>query len=165
MSRWCNIVHAPNSPTPQEDHRMPQTSSSEKWGNLDKYDKFINELSVQIEDGWPPADHIPYNEAPSRPHPIRRRPSATYSRILSPSQRRQRNLPGFGRQKKPTRNTTRFGQGDRIQEEVDLHSHYKKRTAVHKSKTDGTILRRWRITISVRSPTQGRQHQFENSQP
>ena len=80
--------------------------------------------------------------APSRPHPIQRRPPATYSRILSPSQRRQRNLPGFGRRKKPTRNTTRFGQGDRIREEVDLHSHYKKRTAVHKSKTDGTILKR-----------------------
>ena len=62
MSRWCNIVHAPNSPTPQEDHRMPQTSSSEKWDNLDKYDKFINELPVRIEGGWPPADHIPYDE-------------------------------------------------------------------------------------------------------
>ena len=56
------MVQAPNSPTPQEDHRMPQTSSSEKWGNLDKYDKFINELSVRIEGGWPPADHIPHDE-------------------------------------------------------------------------------------------------------
>jgi len=62
MSRWCNIVHAPNSPTPQEDHRMPQTSSSEKWDNLDKYNKFINELSVRIQGGWPSVDHIPYDE-------------------------------------------------------------------------------------------------------
>ena len=62
MSRWCNMVQAPNSPTPQEDHRMPQTSSSEKWDNLDKYDKFINELPVRIEGGWPPADHIPHDE-------------------------------------------------------------------------------------------------------
>src|SRR6185295_7579883 len=62
MSRWCNIVHAPNSPTPQEDHRMPQTFSSEKWNNLDKYNKFINELSVRVEGGWPPADHIPHDE-------------------------------------------------------------------------------------------------------
>ena len=57
-SRWSNIVQTPNSPTPQEDLRMPQTSSPEKRDNLDKYDKFINELSVQIEGGWPLADHI-----------------------------------------------------------------------------------------------------------
>ena len=37
MSRWCNVVQTPNSPTQQEDHRMPQTSSSEKRDNLDKY--------------------------------------------------------------------------------------------------------------------------------
>jgi len=46
MSHWCNVVQTPNSPTPQEDHRMSQTSSSEKWNNLDKYNKFINEFSV-----------------------------------------------------------------------------------------------------------------------
>ena len=23
MNRWCNVVQTPNSPTPQEDHRMP----------------------------------------------------------------------------------------------------------------------------------------------
>jgi hypothetical protein len=56
------MVQAPNSPTPQEDHRMPQTSSSEKWDNLDEYDKFINEHSVRIESGRPPADHTPYDE-------------------------------------------------------------------------------------------------------
>ena len=41
---------------------MPQTCSSEKCDNLDKYNKFINELSVRIEGGWPPADHIPHDE-------------------------------------------------------------------------------------------------------
>jgi hypothetical protein len=30
MSRWCNVVQIPNSPTPQEDHRMPQKCPSEK---------------------------------------------------------------------------------------------------------------------------------------
>ena len=62
MSRWCNIVQTPNSPTPQEDHRMPQTGSSEKRDSFDKYNKFINELSVRVEGGWPPADHIPHDE-------------------------------------------------------------------------------------------------------
>ena len=62
MGHWCNIVQTPNSPTPQEDHRMPQKSSSGKRDNLDKYDKFINELSVRIEGGWPQADQIPYDE-------------------------------------------------------------------------------------------------------
>ena len=41
---------------------MPRISSSEKWDNLDKYDKFVNELSVRIECGWTPADHVPYDE-------------------------------------------------------------------------------------------------------
>ena len=41
---------------------MPQTCSSEKRDILDKYNKFINELSVRIEGGWPPADHIPHDE-------------------------------------------------------------------------------------------------------
>ena len=36
--------------------------SSEKRDNLDKYNKFINELSIRIEGGWPPADHIPHNK-------------------------------------------------------------------------------------------------------
>ena len=39
-----------------------QTCSSEKCDNLDKYNKFINELSVRIEGGWPPEDHIPHDE-------------------------------------------------------------------------------------------------------
>ena len=51
ISRWCNVVQTLNSPTPQEDHRMPQICSSEKRDNLDKYKKFINELSVRIEGG------------------------------------------------------------------------------------------------------------------
>jgi len=62
MSRSRNVVQTPNSPTPQEDHRMPQICSSEKRDNLDKYNKFINELSIRIEGGWPPADHIPHDE-------------------------------------------------------------------------------------------------------
>ena len=62
MSCWCNVIQTPNSPTPQEDHRMPQQCFSEKRDNLDKYNKFINELSVRIECGWPPMDHIPHDE-------------------------------------------------------------------------------------------------------
>jgi len=62
MNRWCNVVQTPSSPTPQEDHRMPQTSSSEKLNKLDNYNKFINELSVRVEGGWHPADHIPHDE-------------------------------------------------------------------------------------------------------
>ena len=37
-------------------------NSLDKRDNLDKYDKFINELSVRIEGGWPPADYTPYDE-------------------------------------------------------------------------------------------------------
>ena len=35
---------------------------SKERDNLEKYNKFINELSVRIEGGWPPADHIPHDE-------------------------------------------------------------------------------------------------------
>ena len=62
MSRWCNVVQTSNYPTPQEDHRMPQTCSSEKRDILDKYNKFINELLVRIEGGWPQGNHIPHDE-------------------------------------------------------------------------------------------------------
>jgi len=41
---------------------MPQTFSSEKQNNLDNYNKFINKLSVRVEGGWPPVDHIPHDE-------------------------------------------------------------------------------------------------------
>ena len=41
---------------------MPHKYSSEENDNLDKYDEFINELSVRVEGGWTPADHVPYNE-------------------------------------------------------------------------------------------------------
>ena len=41
---------------------MPHKYSSEENDNLDKYDEFINELSVRVEGGWPPVDHIPHDE-------------------------------------------------------------------------------------------------------
>ena len=62
MSHWCSVIQTPNSPTPQENHRMPQLFSSEERDNLDKYNQFINELSVRIEGGWSPADTLPYDE-------------------------------------------------------------------------------------------------------
>jgi len=62
MSRWCKVIQTPNSPTPQESLRTPHLFSMEECDNLDKYNKFINELSAQIEGGWPPADTIPYDE-------------------------------------------------------------------------------------------------------
>ena len=62
MSHWCNIIQTPNSPTPQEDLRMPRLFSSKERDNLEKYDKFINELSVRIEGRWLPADIPPYDE-------------------------------------------------------------------------------------------------------
>ena len=37
---------------------MPRIFSPGECDNLNKYDKFINELSVRIEGGWPLADHI-----------------------------------------------------------------------------------------------------------
>ena len=43
MSRWCNIVQTPNSPTPQENHHTTQLFSSEECDNLDKYNQFIND--------------------------------------------------------------------------------------------------------------------------
>ena len=46
ISRWCNIIQNPNSPTPQENHRTAQLFSSEELDNLDKYNQFINEISV-----------------------------------------------------------------------------------------------------------------------
>ena len=46
MSRWCNVVQTPKSPTLQENHRRAQLFSSEERDNLDKYNQFINELAV-----------------------------------------------------------------------------------------------------------------------
>ena len=46
MSHWCNVIQTPNSPTLQEIHRTLQLFSPEERDNLDKYNKFINELSV-----------------------------------------------------------------------------------------------------------------------
>ena len=62
MNRSCNAIQTPNSPTPQEDHRTPRLFSPKERDNLEKYDKFINELSVRIEGGWFPADTLPYDE-------------------------------------------------------------------------------------------------------
>jgi len=62
MSRWCNVIQTPNSPTPQENHHMPQLFSPKERINLDNYNKFINEFLVRIEGGWSPADTIPYDE-------------------------------------------------------------------------------------------------------
>ena len=46
MNLWCNVIQTPNSPTPQENHHMPQLFSPKERVNLDNYNKFINELSV-----------------------------------------------------------------------------------------------------------------------
>ena len=62
MNRWCNTIQTQNSPTPQEDYRTPRLFSPKEWDNLEKYNKFINELSVRIEGGWPLADHILHDE-------------------------------------------------------------------------------------------------------
>ena len=78
------------------------------------------------------------------------------SRIPSPSQARQGSLPGFEHQKKSTRATNRFRQENRLRQEVDFLSHYKRRSAVRKSMTEVAILRRRRTTISARFFTQGK---------
>jgi len=62
MSRWCNVIQTPNSPTPQENRRKQQLFSPEERDNLDKYNQFINELSVRIEGGWSPVDTLPYDK-------------------------------------------------------------------------------------------------------
>ena len=41
---------------------MPQLFSPEECDNLDKYNQFINELSIRIEGRWSPADTFPYDE-------------------------------------------------------------------------------------------------------
>ena len=61
-SRWCNVIQTPESPTPQENHRITQLFSPKERNNLERYDKFINELSVRIEGGWFPANILPYDE-------------------------------------------------------------------------------------------------------
>jgi len=47
----CNVIQTPNSPTPQENHRMLPLFSLEERDNLDKNNKFRNEFSVRIEGG------------------------------------------------------------------------------------------------------------------
>ena len=45
------MIQTPNSPTPQENHRMLPLFSLEERDNLDKNNKFRNEFSVRIEGG------------------------------------------------------------------------------------------------------------------
>src|SRR6185437_7976098 len=82
-------------------------------------------------------------------------------RTPSPSQARQRSLPGFGHQKKPTHATTRFGQEDRIRQGAEFYSYYKDGTTLQR---EAAILRRRRTTIPARPSAQGGQHKFKNSQ-
>ena len=62
LSRWCNVIQTPNSPTLQENHCTPQLFSPKERDNLDKYNKFVNEFLVRTEGRWSPADSIPYDE-------------------------------------------------------------------------------------------------------
>jgi len=74
MSRWCNIIHQPSpnaqippSPTlvsgEHEAFSRPNSRySPEELENLQKYNNFMNDLSVRVEGGWAPPDALPYNE-------------------------------------------------------------------------------------------------------
>jgi len=68
MGQWCNVIQTPSTPTPQEDHCMPQLFSPEEHNNLDNYNKFMNEFSVRIEGGWLPPDTLPFEEYSSSTH-------------------------------------------------------------------------------------------------
>ena len=84
MSCWCNVIQTLNSPTPKEDHRIPRLFSPEKHGNLDKYNKFINDLSVRIEGGWLPVAYIPHDEDLLR-HTLRFSPRIKLDKELYPN--------------------------------------------------------------------------------
>ena len=43
---WCNVIQISSSPTPQENHHIPQLFSSEERDNLEKYNELMNEFSV-----------------------------------------------------------------------------------------------------------------------
>jgi len=62
MGRWCNVIQTPNSPTPRENHHMPTLLSLEERDNLEKYNRFMNELSVRFKEGWLPRNTLPYDK-------------------------------------------------------------------------------------------------------
>ena len=69
MGRWCNAIHQTTSdnqdlpsPTPASHQRMPQLFSPEELENLEKYNNFMNDLSIRVEGGWLPPDTLPYDE-------------------------------------------------------------------------------------------------------
>ena len=69
MGRWCNTIHQTTSdsqdlpsPTPASHQRMPPLFSPEELENLEKYNSFMNDLSIRVEGGWLPPDTLPYDE-------------------------------------------------------------------------------------------------------
>ena len=154
MNCWCNIVQTLNSNTPQEDHRMPQTSSSEKWNNLDKYNKFINDLLVLVEGGWPPADHIPHDENLLR-HTLGLPPRVKQDNEVYPASDIDRN------RRVPQPDSDKKTESDK----ESTSTITTKTKLLSKERQQFSEDRRRRTTVSARSPAQGRQHQFENSQP
>jgi len=50
MSRWCNTIYRPSSPTPQEAK------------NLQEYSDYINDFSVRMEGGWLPSENFTHDE-------------------------------------------------------------------------------------------------------
>ena len=69
MGRWCNTIYRtssgsqdPPSPTPALHQRMPPLYSTEELKNLERYNGFMNDLSVRVEGGWSPLDSLPYDE-------------------------------------------------------------------------------------------------------
>ena len=66
---WCNTIHQtmsddqdPPSPTPASHQRMPPLYSIEELKNLERYNDFMNDLSIRVEEGWLPSDTLPYDE-------------------------------------------------------------------------------------------------------
>ena len=74
MIRWCNAIHQPDSnihfpksPTPASKEPVSPTEldsrhSADKLENLQKYNNFMNDLSIRVEGGWLPPDTLPYDE-------------------------------------------------------------------------------------------------------
>ena len=157
MSRWCNVIQTPKSPTPQENRGTPQLFSSEECDNLDKYNQFINELSVRIEGGWSPADTLPYDEDLLR-LTIGLSPRIKTNKEFYPDsdQAVKRNWLAI----QPI-----SGKKDGIRQGVDFYCHYKRRTIVLKSRREKAILGRQRTTVQARLSTQGRQQEEKSLSP